>query len=361
MADLDDGNDSVGGGDSSPPEGGRRSVQRATATRRPQGASVAQSKDEKGKGDAKSEPVKKQPGPPVDLGNSKTAPAMFGGLTLTRARDVPARWLKLLVFGANGAGKTDCSVRGFGADLGEVAVAALEPQGIDTIMTVNPDAIVPGVAQTATGEWEGGIRNATQLRAFLAYANAGHFKALGVNTLVIDGLTEALNMLADEILERKPEGKRKKLSMDDYGTLKASARNLLKMLRDLPYHVVCTALLDDSEDTESGVRLAKPLLTGSIRSEVGAYFNVVSYLYRQSPEPGVPAVRYAMVDGGDRYSCKGHAGLEGIIRPPASDWLRVMLGHEIAEPLQIDGALTPDEYRRSVSGRDAEITGGLDD
>lgn len=283
-------------------------------------------------------------------------PGLPGGLQLMRASDVPARHLKILIFGGNGSGKTDAAVRGFAGDLGEVVVMALEPQGMDTIISANPNAIVPGIVKDENGQWSGGIRNMDQLRDFIAYAMGDNLRDAGVKTIVLDGITEALNMIADEILDGKSEGKggRKRLSQDDYGVVKTKGRALLKVLRDLPYHVICTALLDDEKDEETGMRLSKPLTVGSIRNEIGAYFNVVAYLYRQAQTPGVPARRYAMVDGGDRYSVKGHGGLTGIIRPPASDWLRAMLGKPVSEPLTLDDAMPPDEYRRSMSSRGGE-------
>lgn len=288
----------------------------------------------------------------------KDLPGLPGGLQLVRASDVPNRYLKILIFGGNGSGKTDAAVRGFADDLGDVVVMALEPQGMDTIISANPNAIVPGVKRDSDGRWSGGIRNMDQLRDFIAFAMGDSLREAGVKTIVLDGITEALNMIADEILEGKAEGKggRKRLSQDDYGVVKTKGRALLKVLRDLPYHVICTALLDDEKDEETGMRLSKPLTVGSIRNEIGAYFNVVAYLYRQAQTPGTPARRYAMVDGGDRYSVKGHGGLTGIIRTPVSDWLRVMLGKEVSEPLTLTDAMPPDEYRRAMTVRGSDDT-----
>ncbi|MBU6287640.1 MAG: AAA family ATPase [Chloroflexi bacterium] len=225
-------------------------------------------------------------------------------LSFQRGREVKRGdlWFKILLHGDSGAGKTWLA-----STAPNCVVLLTERNGEQSIRMANPDARYAIV------------NTAQEVREFLSLAQKGELgtKDEPVETLVLDGLTEIQRLLKDEMQSQKGD----EFSIRDWGELTEKMRRLLRLLRDLPYNVVCTALTE--HDTEGDVRHAFPSFQGKkLYSEVMQYFNVVGYVYKAAPDKAGDAVRHvAMFDGPARIACKNQHPLRGVRPGPVSGWI----------------------------------------
>jgi len=239
-------------------------------------------------------------------------------LVLTKAGEVSRSRIRLkaLVYGMSGVGKTH-----FASGASKVAVCLVEAQGFATIRDNHPHAIVPG---RENDEGAPVLTSMAEVREFCLLAKRGILADAGIETLVFDSLTEIQLLLMDEILRSKTKN-RGVFSKRDYGTLAMKMRAFLRLIRDLPYNVICLALADWFYDEESGRRMLSPLLKGSVSKEIAGYYNVVGYAYKRqddnAEEGGVD--HFILVDGDDRYLTKPFGGLTGVVKPDFDLWLEV--------------------------------------
>lgn len=266
---------------------------------------------------------------------------LSSGLVLKKAGDVAmsAMYLKILIHGLSGAGKT-----WFATSASNVAVCLLETQGFATIRDQHPHAIVPA------RESKDGIpvmQSMTDVREFVLMARHGVFKEAGIDTLVFDSGNELQQMMIDEILsgskkKKDKDGKVKRkvtLTQQDWGTLAQTQRSFMRVLRDLPYHIVFVTLSDWYIDEESGKRQFAPLLKGSIQKEVMGYFHAGGYLYKR--QVGGSVERFILLDGDDRFAVKPFSRLTGICVPDLARWLDVALNPDSKDEVRLPDAPFP--------------------
>ena len=92
----------------------------------------------------------------------------------------------------------------------------------------------------------------------------------------------------------------------------------LRVLRNVPYHVVMIALENTVIEESTGVRYVGPSFQGSTRNEIGQWFNVVGYMLRRAArdDEGRETVnRSIMLEGPNRYVCKPQHPLTGYVEP----------------------------------------------
>lgn len=239
--------------------------------------------------------------------------------------------LKVLIHGMSGAGKTH-----FAAGARDVAVCLVEAQGFGTIRDNHPHAIVPGV-EGADGVPR--LRDMREVREFFSLAARGVLAEHGIRSIVIDSITEIQRMMIDEIMQGKAQPGAV-FTKADYGTLGTKMQAFLRMVRDLPYHVIGVCLTDWQQEEGTGRRILAPLVKGSIQKEISGYFHVTGYAYRRQDDDAKDGVgRYIMVDGDDRYTCKPYGPLKGVLAPDFNLWLEAIAKNE---PLAtLDGAPLP--------------------
>jgi len=260
-------------------------------------------------------------------------------LILKKASDVnlsEAMQLKVLAYGKSGVGKTH-----FASQAKNVAVCLVERQGFATISKNSPHAIVPSNQE----EPEDGsevipyINSMDGVREFLKLAVRGTFAESGITTLVFDSITEIQQLLMVEILDSKSKNK-STFTKADWGRLGSKMRAFLRMVRDLPYHVIVLSLADwvDGDDG----RIMSPLVKGSISKDIAGYFNLVVYCYKRQDEDGEDAVQhYALADGDDRYTTKPYGGLSGVLVSDFDLWLQVAMDDEDKPLATVEGAPMP--------------------
>lgn len=229
-----------------------------------------------------------------------------GGLSFVQAgsKELPSH-LKLLIYGDSGSGKTWCS-----STAPKPLVMLTERNGMQSIKRSNPDAYV---AYCTTAD---------QCRDFLVAVMNGDVPD-GVETIVIDGITEVQQIMIDDILSKK--GENRKMSLPDWGELGDRMRRFLRCLRDLPYHVVVTALVTHELNEESGETRVYPLVQSKkLPNQLAGYFNVVGFLFKRAvaTEDGEQTVsRKIMLEGPSRFLCKPCEPLKGIKDVNLTEWV----------------------------------------
>lgn len=290
-------------------------------------------------GDKSEDKVKTEEAP------AKRAPKPKGGggelpkMELRRAGYVPRDKIRLkaLVYGMSGVGKTH-----FASRASNVAVALLESQGFATIRDNHEHAIVVG---EEGDEGTPAIRTMDQLRSFILMAKRGELAEAGITTIVLDSVTELQKMVMAEILGAK-DANEDTLSKRDWGLVGRRMESVLRVIRDLPYNVIVTALCDWTYDEESGRRILAPLVKGSTAKDLAGYFNVVGLAYRRQSENADAdeddsVRRYILVDSDDRYASKPFGPLRGVVEPDFDLWLRVLADPDGEEQATIPGAPLP--------------------
>lgn len=229
------------------------------------------------------------------------------GLKFVRGRDsAPSNlYYKLLVYGHSGAGKTWLA-----ASAPNPIVLLTEQNGVQSVRMSNPDA---RYAFTSSIEDVRDLLRAAQSRTLGTDDDP-------VDTIVIDGLTEVQRLFKDEMMRERGDGE---FSIAMWGELTEKMRRFLRVLRDVPYHVVCTALAE--AEMEGEIRHVFPAFQGrKLYDEVMQYFNAVAYCYKQPKGDVVEHV--AMFDGPSRIAAKNCWPLRGSRQGPVAGWIAELRG-----------------------------------
>jgi hypothetical protein len=242
----------------------------------------------------------------VDKGRKK------GGVQIMTAGDMDASEInaKVMLFGDPGAGKTWAAVTA-----PKPLVLLTEQNGVTSIRESNPDARIAYVSDI------GGVRE------ILSMAYKGELKDMGVRTIVIDSLTEVQRLFKDEIIEQKSADN--EFTLRDWSILTEKMRKFMRTIRDLPYHVVCTALAKSELEETTGVRYVVPAFEGKkTAAEVAQYFNAVGYMAKKEvDEDGTKKIIYrAVLEGPSRFMTKPCFPLTGVQEPDMGKWFKALTG-----------------------------------
>lgn len=291
-------------------------------------------------------------------------------LALVTAGTTTAVWFKILLYGNSGSGKTWRASKARRTGEGRKVLGLLtEANGVQSARHANPDLLLPSwplTQRVKVGEKDGKpimeerpvldpatgkpmVRHYAvkmeEVREVLRAVTNREIPEL--DTLVIDGWTEIQAMMKDEMMEMKrkavEEGRAKKealvFSKADWGELGEKMRRAMRSVRDLPIHVVATALaeVDSEEEGETTTRYTIPSFQGKkLANQIAQFQNVVAYCYtvRSRDSAGKQKItRLAMVEGPETILCKPAHPLGGVLEIPVSDWLDLL-----AKPPQ-DGAV----------------------
>lgn len=104
----------------------------------------------------------------------------------------------------------------------------------------------------------------------------------GYKTVIMDSLTEAQKLSMDDIMRKAVK---EDPDLDpDVPTMRAWGKNIQQMrkftraLRDLPFNVIFTALVDSDKDNR-GKTVSRPSFQGKLKGEVPGFMDVVAYYY----------------------------------------------------------------------------------
>lgn len=241
----------------------------------------------------------------------------LGGLRIELAGDSPETHVfKGLIYGQSGAGKSWLA-----STAPAPFVLLTEENGRQSIRQSNPRARIVRASDIGT------------VREFMRAAAEDKLRALGCQTIVIDSLTEVQRLMKDEILAKKPTGEG--MALQDWGELTERMRRFMRLVRDVPYHVVATAL-EATSDEEGGPRHVFPSFEGKkLHNEVAQYFNFVGYVFKKerAASDGTRAVDHAvMVEGPSRFLVKPCSPLTGVLQGPMQPWFDRLAAGRVEEP-----------------------------
>jgi len=207
---------------------------------------------------------------------------------------------KILIYGDSGSGKT------YGCSRSNNTIVLLcEKNGMVSVRHSNSNALVVGCT------------NISEVRAFMHEAMNGGLKKHGVETIVIDGLTEIQRMIKDEII-----GSGKQMKLQDWGLLADKMRKLLRTIRNLPFNVICTALAEYTYN-EDQVRYTNPQFEGKkTAAEVMQYFSAVGVAYKKVNKEKDTVEYRVLFSGPATVMCKSAGSLENTEPGEAAVWLR---------------------------------------
>lgn len=150
-----------------------------------------------------------------------------------------------------------------------------------------------------------------------------HGKGKGVyEACFIDSLTEVQKVCKDHIME---QAKKEQMEMRDWGTLAMKIERMVRSFRDLPIHVLVTALEETEIDKASGEMRVLPSLQGSVQKQLPAYFDEVFFAYAKEVGEGEDRrIRHHLLTrNSGKYIGKDRSGkLPAVIVDP--DWGKVL-------------------------------------
>lgn len=139
----------------------------------------------------------------------------------------------------------------------------------------------------------------------------------GYECVVVDSLTEIQKVVKDHILEA---GKRDQMQIADWGALSMKLERMVRAFRDLPLHVVITALEETETDKITGEVKVYPALQGGLQKQLPAYFDLVLYMYAKEvvADGGSSQIKFfALTKNSGKYIGKDRSGkLPSIIQEP---------------------------------------------
>jgi len=111
--------------------------------------------------------------------------------------------------------------------------------------------------------------------------------------IFVDSLTEINELAKEQILkvDRPGVGKNKDMmTIQDYGVLQTRMIGLVRKYRDLPYHIIFTALEDNVKDEQTGGISYVASLNGKFGTNVAGYFDEVFRM--ETKQEGDKVTRY---------------------------------------------------------------------
>lgn len=181
-------------------------------------------------------------------------------------------WLKFLIYGSNGVGKTTLSETANDCPATARALFINVEGGMLSVVHKNPDVV--------------DLKRFDQLEEifwFLAKGNHNY------KTVIIDSLSELQLFNLDAIVAeqmKRPSAKGAEhhglddVWKEDYGRSTQELRRVTRQFRDLPMHVIFTCL-DSFTMDKNGEERVYPALTPKLRNSVLGYMDVVGYMYGQ--------------------------------------------------------------------------------
>lgn len=176
-------------------------------------------------------------------------------------------WMKLLVYGRPGVGKTTLA-------------ATLDPEHT---LFLNVEGGMLSVMNTGV-KITSQIKHVSEVEKIFWKLASRDDEVKWVTTVVIDSATELQTVniegLVSEARKTKPEREQDDIHLRDYGRSTARLKRLFRLFRDLPMHVILTALAKDlsAGGENKHIVATVPYLTDKLGASLMGYQDFVWYL-----------------------------------------------------------------------------------
>lgn len=109
-----------------------------------------------------------------------------------------------------------------------------------------------------------------------------------VQTIVFDSIHKMSDWLLFYIVKNvlKKDPKKDKPGFDGYGLLKNSWQEIVELMKDVPFHVVCLSGVRTFTKEDEGTIEVQPMIEGSFRDMIAHEFGEVYYLTRETTGVG---------------------------------------------------------------------------
>lgn len=231
---------------------------------------------------------------------------MSGFKTLSTADDTTS-FRKVLVYGAAGVGKTTQAAR-FKEHYGKGLILSGEA-GLSSIRS-------SAIAYLPFTSFDGPHDPAANVFSFIGICRmmqSPEFKAEGFKWLMLDSMTELSDMVmawATAKAERKAAETGKPVNnFDKYGDYNDKMMGAARFLRDLPMHVIISALSQESENEATGEKEITPLIQGGkAKAQIPGIFDAVLGLVarhtKATKDAPASTARYVITGPSGGWRCK---------------------------------------------------------
>lgn len=245
-------------------------------------------------------------------------------------------WIKALVYGPSGAGKTSL----ISTMPDPVLVLLTEKHGAMTIKRVNPRAKIVFVEDQKICRChrgpalkcpDGAKEGASEIKAqdvLYSVLRELSTKDHPFNSVALDSLTDMQQILLSDMKGGKPGAK---VSLPEWGALIDRTKDLVVRLRNLNMHVAVICLADEVQDNNQRL-VYRPALAGKkLPGNLIQYFNLCAFQRKTRDAEAVGGATYESVfDAGAEYYTKTHPALDPIELPSVRTWIEKMGAYAVA-------------------------------
>jgi hypothetical protein len=239
-------------------------------------------------------------------------------------------WVKALIYGPSGAGKTSLI-----ASLPDpVLVLLTEKHGAMTIKRVNPNAKIVfiedqkickchrGPALACPDGAKEGITEVKGQDVLYGVLRELSTKQHPFNSVALDSLTDMQQILLSDMKGGKPGAK---VALQEWGALIDRTKDLVVKLRNLNMHVAVICLADEVQDNTQRL-VYRPALAGKkLPGNLIQYFNLCAFQRKTRDSSSLGGATYESVfDSGPEYYTKTHPALDPIEVPNVRTWVSKM-------------------------------------
>jgi len=241
----------------------------------------------------------------------------IGGLQVVKVSQ-RTDYVKMLVYGVPGAGKTYLAGTADDVDFMRPVLFVDIEGGTKTIRKLHPDVEVLRVVDKFDDK--GRLKRTAWERLQDVYEDLR--RGVGdYRTVVIDNLTEAQKISMYSVLakvtQENPIRDPDIPAERDWGKSGEMVRRMVRAFRDLEAHVIFTCHQQDVRDQRTGTIEIRPSLPGKLSMEIAGFVDEVLYLYTKpdkSQEGEV--IRKILCNPTEKYIAKTRGGLPTVIDDP---------------------------------------------